>query len=115
VLRTNFLIQGAALLAVATVRTSAVMVVALAATGLASGAAQIAMASYVQLEVPAEMRGRVFGAVVSIVSWLQPFGAVAFGAVAAATSPALAMGSMGVLVLVGGIRLLVCRPLANVR
>ena len=115
ILRINFLVQGAAIVTLAGWPGPVVSVATLAVVGVASGTAQIAMSSYVQLEVPAEMRGRVFSGIISLTSGLQPFGAVLFGTIATFASPRIAFLLIGLILLAGGARLFGSRPLAQVR
>lgn len=111
VLRYNFLVQGAGVLSVALVGDGWAGLPLMAIVGLPAGAAQVAMASYVQLEVEPHMRGRVFAALTSMVTWLAPLGPVVFVAVAGFVSPAAAMAAIALLLAAGGLRLFFCRPL----
>ncbi|PXX58776.1 transmembrane secretion effector [Nocardia tenerifensis] len=114
VLRANFLAQGAGILLFAACATSWVGLIPLALTGIPAGAAQVAMSSYIQLEVAPELRGRVFAALISMVTWLAPFGPIVFVALAGWAGPTLSLAAIAAVLLAGGARLLLCRPLAAV-
>ncbi|MFI6172496.1 MFS transporter [Nocardia sp. NPDC051052] len=114
VLRVNFLAQGTGILLFAGCATSWIGLIPLVLTGIPAGAAQVAMSSYIQLEVAPEMRGRVFTALISMVTWLAPFGPIVFVSLAGVSSPTLSFAAIAVVLLVGGSRLLLCRPLAAV-
>jgi MFS family permease len=115
VLRFTFIMQGAAIIIAGIIANGLVIAAALLFMGICSGLAQVSMATYVQVEIPPDMRGRVFGSLASMVSWLQPFGALVFGAIAAASSGALALSIVGIVLLCGGIRLMFTRSLASLR
>lgn len=70
--------------------------------GLPSGAAQVAMSSYLQTEVPREMRGRAFAAITSLVTWLMPLGPAAVGGFAAWQGPRAAVVLVAAVLLVCG-------------
>jgi hypothetical protein len=115
VLRINFLAQGLAVLAFVTAGGGWIGLLPIALIGLPSGAAHIAMSSYVQLEVEPDLRGRVFTALISLVTWLAPFGPVLFVYVAGVASPHTALVAVAAVLIAGGIRLMWCRPLARVK
>lgn len=115
VLRYNFLIQGGALALVAWAGGGWPALLFMAVAGIPAGAAQVAMSSYVQLEVEPQMRGRVFAALISMVTWLAPFGPLVFVSLAGVTSAPVALAAIGAVVVAGGVRLLLCAPLARVK
>lgn len=115
VLQFTFLIQGASVVVAGIVGVGFVIAAMLFVMGICSGLAQVSMATYVQVEIPSELRGRVFGSLASMVSWLQPFGALVFGAIAAGTNGALALCIVGTVLFCGGIRLLLARSLRGLR
>jgi MFS family permease len=115
VLRSTFLIQGAAVIVAGLVGTGLVIAALLFVMGICSGLAQVSMATYVQVEIPANMRGRAFASLAAMVSWLQPLGALVFGAIAAATSGALALCLVGAVLFGGGVRLMLTRSLGGLR
>jgi hypothetical protein len=61
------------------------------------------------------MRGRVFAALTSMVTWLAPFGPLVFVSIAGSFSPSIALVAIGLVLLVGGVRLFLCPPLARVQ
>jgi MFS family permease len=102
VLQFNFLAQGLALACFVFLPIPPLSWIAFVLLGVPSGASQIAMASFIQMEVPTDIRGRVFGALGSMVTWLMPLGPVVFGAIAAAAGPAASMGAIALLFVAGG-------------
>jgi hypothetical protein len=115
VLRFTFIVQGAAVMIAGAIGNGLVIAASLLLMGICSGLAQVSMATYVQVEVPSDMRGRAFASLASMVSWLQPFGALVFGAIAAASSGTLALFTIGVVLFCGGIRLMLARSVRSLR
>ncbi|MEV4017759.1 MFS transporter [Nonomuraea angiospora] len=115
VLRYNFLIQGGAFVLVALTGGGWPALLAMAVAGIPAGAAQVAMSSYVQIEVEPQMRGRVFAALTSMVTWLAPFGPLLFVSLVGVISAPIAMAAIGAVVVAGGVRLFLCGPLARVQ
>ncbi|MDN3354467.1 MFS transporter [Actinomadura sp. DC4] len=115
ILRGNFILQGIPIVGVAAYGRPLLIPAALVVVGVASGAAQVSMSSYVQVEVAPQMRGRVFSSLLSMTSWLQPLGALVFGSVAAAFGASVAFALIGAILVLGGTRLLLSTSLASVR
>jgi MFS family permease len=110
VFQANFLLQGVALLTVVLTSTTWVAVLGFLCMGLPNGAAQVAMSSYIQMEVPRELRGRVFAALTSLVTWLYPVGPIVFGAVAAWQDARFALTTIAVTFILGGAYIAAHRP-----
>jgi predicted MFS family arabinose efflux permease len=115
VLQFTFIIQGVSVIIAGAIDNGLAIAASLFLMGICSGLAQVSMATYVQVEIPSDMRGRAFASLASMVSWLQPFGALVFGAIAAASSGALALIIVGVVLVCGGIRLMFARSVGNLR
>jgi hypothetical protein len=115
VLRLNFVAQGAAMLLFAATGGAWLGLIPMALTGVPAGASQVAMSSYVQLQVDPKMRGRAFTALISMVTWLAPFGPIVFVFIASALTPGVAFACIAATLLGGGLRLVLCKPLAAVR
>jgi len=115
ILRGNFLFQGIPIVVAAIYAEPVLIPIVLMLIGVASGAAQVAMSSYVQVEIPAHMRGRVFSSLISMTSWLQPLGALIFGLVAAAFNAWIAFILIGLVLAVGGSRMFFAKSVAGIR
>ncbi len=111
----NFLVQGVCVLAAMTWPSITIMAVALFMAGLPSGAAQVAMSTYVQSQVPDERRGVVFGTLGSRVMWLMPVGPVLIGALAEQTGARSAIVLCGAGLLMGGVVLVTRKAVVAVR
>lgn len=111
----NFLVQGVGVLAVAAWPQVAIMAASLFVAGLPSGAAQVAMSTYVQSQVPDERRGVVFGALSSRVMWLMPLGPVVLGLLAEQVGARQAIAWCGAGLLIGGAFLVSRRAVVAVR
>lgn len=115
VLRFTFIIQGASVMIAGALGNGLAIAASLLLMGICSGLAQVSMATYVQVEIPPGMRGRAFASLASMVSWLQPFGALVFGAIAAASGGALALIIVGAVLFCGGVRLMFARSVGSLR
>jgi MFS family permease len=115
ILRLNFVAQGICILLLAVTGGAWISLVPMALAGIPAGASQIAMSSYIQLQVEPQMRGRVFSALISLVTWVAAFGPIVFVGIASALTPGFAFAAIGAVLLAGGCRLLLCKPLADVR
>jgi MFS family permease len=102
VFQANFLLQGAALLLVVLASTTWVAMGGFLLMGLPNGAAQVSMSSYIQMEVPRELRGRVFAALTSLVTWLYPVGPIVFGTLAAWQDARFALTAIAFTFFLGG-------------
>jgi MFS family permease len=105
VLALNHLLQGLALAAFVLTfgHGSWVSLVCLFLSGLPGGASSVAMSSYMQLEVPREMRARVFAGISVLTTALIPLAIPLFGAIATAVGPRGGIGAIAVLYVVGGL------------
>jgi DHA3 family macrolide efflux protein-like MFS transporter len=70
----NFFVQGMALCVFTLFPLQGIGIIAFILLGLPAGAAQVCMFSYIQIEVPTEIRGRVFAAMSTLVTWTLPLG-----------------------------------------
>lgn len=114
VLQVNLFVQGVGLTALAVSGSILPAMAALFIAGLPSGAAQVSLSSYLQMETPPEIRGKIFGSLISLVSSLMPLGPLVFGAIAA-VDPRAAVMAIGITLLVGGLPVLANRSLGAIR
>lgn len=98
----NFILQGIAVLMVALIPILWVAMIGFVLLGLPAGAAQVSMSSYIQVEIPPQMRGRVFAALTSFITWLMPLGPLVLGALAAWQGVHFAFFIIAAVFLLGG-------------
>jgi len=115
VLSVNLLIQGLALILFCFASSPAVGLPAFALMGLPAGAAQVAMSSWVQVNVERHMRGRAFGTLGSLTLWLMPLGPVIDGWLAGWRSPRFALLATGAAFCLGGAILVSSRAVRTLR
>lgn len=111
----NFVVQGTAVLLLAFSGRLWLAALASVVMGLPAGAAQVAMSSYIQMELPPELRGRVFGALSSVIMWLIPIAPVVFGSIALQWSSATAVTAIGATLVAGGLFIASHRAVRSVR
>ena len=78
----NFFVQGLALFVFTIFPLQGIGLAAFVLLGLPAGAAQICMFSYIQIEVPTEIRGRAFASMSTLVTWMLPLGLLVLSALA---------------------------------
>jgi MFS transporter, DHA3 family, macrolide efflux protein len=115
VLQWNFVVQALAFLAFVNIPTWWLALIAFTCFGIPSGAAQVAMSSFIQTEVPAEVRGRVFTSLNSLVTALIPVMPLVIGTVARNTSVYLALTIVGGIYLAGGLFITAHRAVRAIR
>jgi predicted MFS family arabinose efflux permease len=113
VFRINFVFQGLAVLVIASSGSLVVMGAAFLLLGLPAGAAQVAMSTYLQTEVPRELRAQAFACLSSIVTWCAPLGPVLLGLVGSAFGVTPVFAVIGAVLLAGGVFLASRRSFAQ--
>lgn len=102
VLATNHLIQGIVLIIFCLAPYPLPGLAEFVLMGMPAGASQVALSSWVQVNVERRIRGRAFATLTSFVQWLMPVGPLLYGAIAMAASARLALVATAATLCAGG-------------
>jgi predicted MFS family arabinose efflux permease len=111
----NYLLQGLAVLLLLVTESTTMSMLATVLVGLPAGAATLAVTSFLQTNVPRQLRGRAIAGVMTLSSALLPLGPLALGFVAVITSQSVAVLCIAGLFLCGGLFIAAHRDVRRVR
>lgn len=111
----NLFIQAFAILIISLSPNIYFMFVGFFLLGLPAGAAMISMASYVQGEMPKEMRGRIFSSMGSLAMFLIPVGTLVLGSLAQVYGAKITFAFASLILVAGGIYIASKKAVREVR
>lgn len=111
----NLIVQGAAIIVIALSGSMWQLFAGFFVLGLPGGAAMMSMSSYIQVEMPKEMRGRIFATMRSLAMVLTPMGTILFGILSLRYGVGSTLLYTGILVAIGGLYITSRKAIRQVR
>ncbi|PGR73102.1 hypothetical protein COC43_23120 [Bacillus thuringiensis] len=99
----NFIVQGTALIMVTFATNEYIAFVGFLMLGIPAGAATISLSSFIQTDMPNEMRGRIFAAMTSMVMCLTPLGPIGLGFLTKQTNIQFTFLTISILLIILGL------------